>query len=64
MKTVKVCDSYEMPPDVRDKFFEMHEGNGNDCYVTHFWGDCKIVDKWLISEGAKKGEELLISHSW
>lgn len=86
-KTMKVFDCQwnpGMPEDVRAAFFSFYEC-GNDAYVT--WtvqeGDTeydsdtessvnrRLVDKWLIENGAEprqdgkfNGETVLINHWW
>lgn len=73
----KVFDCQKMPEGVREAFFkvEKYAGNpGNDCYVS--WevepnykdnfeqGASEIVGKWLIENGAKVGETVLVNHWW
>jgi hypothetical protein len=67
-----------MPPDVQKAFFALHEV-GNDVYVSYdvdgeqYDADDpdnpvdrnrKIVDKWLVENGAEDGETVLIKHWW
>jgi hypothetical protein len=61
--TKKVFDCQQMPEDVRDAFFKATDGTGNDCYVGWGWHQ-ESVNAWLIENGAKKNEDILISHWW
>ena len=60
----KVFDCQDMPEDVKEVLFTSREGVGNDCYVNWYCEEEDVVTKWLLENGAKKDEEVIISHWW
>lgn len=83
-KIMKVFDCQDMPEDIRRVFFDAHEER-NDSYVLwtletagindtdtdkDYDADHKLIDQWLIDNGAKpgepgrSGETVLINHWW
>jgi hypothetical protein len=76
-KTMKVFDCQwnpGMPQDVQDAFFSFYEC-GNDVYVSWTiekipneddvkFAKEKMVNTWLIENGACEGETVLIQHWW
>ena len=74
----KVFDCWDMPDNVREKFFELCSGGnsvGNDCYVS--WFPCSpcfeedsdikdswLVDTWLLENGANATETVIVQHWW
>lgn len=73
-KTLKIFDCQDMPKEVKQHFFEIYRysGVGNYCYVDYnvadsIWGEdegysYKLVDEWLIENGAEKTESVIIKH--
>lgn len=61
-KRLKVFDCQDMPAEVKREFFAATYV-GNDCYVSWAW-HVDSVNAWLIENGAKENEELLINHWW
>lgn len=65
----KVFDCQAMPEDLRSLFFE-HErkglGRGNDVYIDWYINDStdKLIDAWLLAQGAEPDEHVLIRHWW
>lgn len=73
---LKVFDCYNMPSDLRDRFFDVHDWLSHDSFV--FWTVKEnvydddndfdhLMDEWLVSSGAegpkeegKSGERVLI----
>lgn len=67
-----------MPEDVKRAFFELHSdpNPGNDVFVQYSVADCayeegnewsalyKLLDDWLLANGAVVGETVLIKHWW
>ncbi len=78
MKLVKVFDSHlDKPPshihDIMGKY-AVALGHGNDLHFSWLVGDmdshsltdqeAKLVDEWLLSEGAEIGDDILIYYWW
>lgn len=79
-KRTKVFDCYDMPKDVKSAFFDCTDDAGNHCYVSWYIGSIeeedpedyekkvleqyRKVDKWLIEQGAKNKEKVIVEHSW
>ncbi len=54
-------------PQIKKKFFNCYDGVGNNVYVDFIVGETDGNDKvsnWLIEQGCKDGEEVLIKHWW
>ena len=63
-KRVKLFDCQDMPQDVRTKFFLSFNGGSNDICVKYFVDKESDVGKWLIANGAKNEEAVIIQHWW
>jgi hypothetical protein len=74
MKRMKVFDCQDMPEDLRTEFFEDEReghGRGNDVFISWYINYSTdpspaqiAINKWLIENGAKDDEEVLIRHWW
>lgn len=64
----KVFDCQDMPDDLTREFLYRYE-RCNDVYVDYVCHENEdeepdIIDTWLLENGAKSGEEVLIKYWW
>ena len=68
-KTMKVFDCQSMPADVRKDYFDATQGKGNDVYLNEYmeWDEDEgpqLYQQWLLDNGVKQCNEVLIKHWW
>ena len=72
-QVMKVFDCQDMPEELRNKFVRIWDNKCNDVYVHWHVADsiydedddpCKLVDEWLLANGAKEFEQVLIKYWW
>lgn len=69
---LKVFDCTDMPTEVQNCFWKMHEGKPNDIYVSFYpeWEDEKdknslAVLNWLKENGLEQSDkQVIIKHWW
>jgi hypothetical protein len=64
---MKVFDCQKMPSEIRQVFFQIDFGVGNDSYVKFFVRQASencVVSKWLVENGAVEEEDVIISCWW
>ncbi|MCK9279165.1 MAG: hypothetical protein M0P71_00860 [Melioribacteraceae bacterium] len=65
-KMMKIFDCQDFPKDIKKMFFDEYEA-GNDCYVEYDIcndEEANKLTKYLMENGGKDGETVIIKHWW